>query len=438
MDTINYNTIKRMAKEQGVKVDDLIALARQNDPFYMGTRSNRVWGEWFADIFNRYGYGHGVHLRRIHYAVAMQATDVLMPNGQPYHNTGKCWSKISAASKYARYLNLVDPELFVDRRTVDATNYGNGDYDDEPEIQILTREWQANLALPDFPRTPNYHLANFHGNQRYHLEIWCEKSTMNDILEPVAEEYGATLQIGVGEMSITRTLDLVNRLAQADKPARIFYVSDFDPAGQSMPVAVSRKIEYFNQELELELDVKLFPCMLTEEQILTYNLPRKPIKSTERRKDSFESRYGVGATELDALEALHPGLMARILRSELDRYYDHDLYWRVSQAKDDIYSELNQAADFVLSDVEDEIDELREEYEAIKKEMATRLASYNKRRAEVWQAIRDDLAVDVPELDLDVPEADYAKERPQALFDSERDYFEQLDSYKEFQRKAGS
>lgn len=434
MDSINYETIKQIAKEQGVKVDELIALSRQNDPFYMGKPADAKWGKWFADIFDEYGYGHGVHLRRVHYAITMQEIDVLMPDGKPYHNTDKCWDKITSAGKFARYLGLVDAGLFVDKRTLDPTEYSTY-YDDEPEVEILSREWQADLVLPSFPRLPDYHLANFRTEQRYHLEVWCEKSTMNDILEPVCQEFGATLQIGVGEMSITRTLELVKRLDEYGKPARVFYVSDFDPAGQSMPVAVARKIEFFAQELGLDLDVKLFPLMLTEAQIKRYNLPRKPIKKTERRKNSFEARYGVGATELDALEAIRPGLMGQILRDALSEYHDSGLYWEVQTAKSAIVEELDMVADDVLSVYEDDIAELRAEYKAIKADMEERMNTFNKRRQAVWQAIRDDLAEQQPELDLTVPEAEKADERDNPLFDSEREYFEQLESYKGFQRK---
>jgi len=34
---------------------------------------------------------------------------------------------------------------------------------------------------------------------------------------------------------------------QRDHPLRIFYVSDFDPAGQCMPVSAARKIEFFSR-----------------------------------------------------------------------------------------------------------------------------------------------------------------------------------------------
>ena len=64
-----------------------------------------------------------------------------------------------------------------------------------------------------------------------------------------------------------------------------------------------------------------------------YNLPRTPIKDTERRKDKFEQTFGVGATELDALEALHPGELARLLNAELDNWLDTGLQRRVARGE---------------------------------------------------------------------------------------------------------
>ena len=60
-------------------------------------------------------------------------------------------------------------------------------------------------------------------------------------------------------------------------------------------------------------------------------MPRTPIKDTERRKDKFEQIFGVGATELDALEALHPGELARLLNVELDNWLDVGLQRRVNR-----------------------------------------------------------------------------------------------------------
>jgi hypothetical protein len=72
--------------------------------------------------------------------------------------------------------------------------------------------------------------------------LWCEKTTINDVLEPLCREYGAVLQSGAGELSITATRLLAERLQEQEKPTRIFYISDFDPAVESMPVAVNPNI----------------------------------------------------------------------------------------------------------------------------------------------------------------------------------------------------
>jgi hypothetical protein len=87
------------------------------------------------------------------------------------------------------------------------------------------------------------------------------------------------------------------------KPTRIFYSGDFDPAGDSMPVAVARQIEFWLQDYAPGADIKLTPLALTRDQVITYQLPRIPIKESDARKAGFEERYGAGAVELDALEA---------------------------------------------------------------------------------------------------------------------------------------
>jgi hypothetical protein len=58
-----------------------------------------------------------------------------------------------------------------------------------------------------------------------------------------------------------------------------------------MPVAVARKIEFelYRREL-LDLDIQVRPIVLTHEQCVEYQLPRIPLKETERRAEAFETR----------------------------------------------------------------------------------------------------------------------------------------------------
>ena len=73
--------------------------------------------------------------------------------------------------------------------------------------------------------------------QPYHLEIACEKSTIDDILMPLGEELGINVITGAGELSLTRCVGLVERAKESGLPVRIIYISDLDPGGQGVALA---------------------------------------------------------------------------------------------------------------------------------------------------------------------------------------------------------
>lgn len=320
---IDYTFLKSLAFRSGLSSKDLLALSPQNDPFYVGARKQREKGEWFAAIYRAMGSPPRCHIRRVHYWL-VTTNAVPKPDGKPYQNTQNDWGLLTLAAKYARYLGLVPIENIIDRRNPDPIIHAHHwdhlkpsdvrDSIDEASIieSIVSQFWCFNPSK----------------TQPYMVECWAEKSTMNDVLVPVCEEYGVNLVTGLGELSITSVYLLAKRIVECQKPVRIFYISDFDPAGESMPLAVSRKIEYFvrNYRELAQSDIKLIPLMLTADQCQQYNLPRTPIKDTEKRKDKFEERHGVGATELDAMEALHPGTMREIIVSALEPFFDRDAW----------------------------------------------------------------------------------------------------------------
>ncbi len=433
--TISYEYIKQLARETGQKVTDLIPLAPQNDPFYTGTPGDWALAEWFAGLWRAFRYVTRVHIRRVHYQIISQKPQVLLPNGKPYENTEECWNILNLASKAARYLHLVDPAAFNDKRNPDPVVYASH-HVYEPQVHAALGLWASDLSLPDFPELPTYQVRDFKGAQRYHLEVWCEKSTMNDVLVPLCRSYSANLQTGLGELSITATLALVRRLQEAEKPARIFYVSDFDPAGQSMPVAVSRKIEYFVRTLGLDLDVRVFPVVLTQEQVQYYELPRTPIKETERRRGGFEDRYGQGAVELDALEALHPGQLQAVVGGYMDCYYDVTLDERVQQVRTQLEGDLSQVWQQVVAGYAEDIESLRREYAQLQADFAGRMERYSLHLQNTWHSIKSELDLSVPNLGYyALPEPVIADELGDGLYNTEREYLEQIEAYKLFQGK---
>jgi hypothetical protein len=433
----NYDDIKIEAKRRGIPVTDLIALSPSNDPMYAGKPADRQLAEWFSELWNKFGYGHGVHIRRVHYQIISQDPPVKMPNGEPYENTERCWDILSQASKQARYLGYVDAAAFDDRRNPEAIINATLE-PEQPYIGLYDNLWQT-PRLPDFPTLPQLEVFNYQPQQRYMIEIWAEKSTMNDVLKPLCEEYGANLQTGLGELSITASLNAVSRIARSGRPTRIFYVSDFDPAGQSMPVAVSRKIEYFTRKAEGYLDIRLYPIVLTADQVEQYNLPRTPIKDTEKRAGKFEERFGTGAVELDALEALHPGTLAEILRQQIDEYYDYDLDDRVDEAKRELSERLEAIRQQVAAPHDEQLARLRSQYEDIRQRFQAEIATYSQEQTALWRLLAQQLHQQAPDItDYPIPEAEENDQEwyTDPLYNSDRDYFEQLGAYKGFQGKV--
>jgi hypothetical protein len=51
--TLDYEGIKRLARESGRKVDSLLVLSTSNDPFYAGAPAGREQGEWFAALWKQ-------------------------------------------------------------------------------------------------------------------------------------------------------------------------------------------------------------------------------------------------------------------------------------------------------------------------------------------------------------------------------------------------
>ena len=95
---MNYQALKRLAKASKVSVKNLMALAPQNDPFYVETKGNIEKAEWLAEIYEELGSPSQVHIRRIHYFLVSRE-DILKPNGEQYENTENDWGYLSKATK---------------------------------------------------------------------------------------------------------------------------------------------------------------------------------------------------------------------------------------------------------------------------------------------------------------------------------------------------
>jgi hypothetical protein len=425
---LDYLAIKELAKELGRPASTLYALSTVNDPFYI-VPWRQALAEWFAEEWRRLEIPTGWHYRRIHYVFVSQdgKTAVKMLDRKPYQNTFECWIELCHAARDAIALGLVPQDAFVDHRNAQPIIHL---VDPQPaSAEIIDADPEC--WVPAFPSLPELTFHRPVVPQPYHVEIWAEKTTVNDVLEPLGRQYKFNLVTGVGELSATRCREFVDRAAPSGRPVRILYISDFDPGGASMPVAVAVKIQHEIDKRGLNLDVQLRPIVLTHEQCVEYRLPRTPLKETERRAARFEERFGEGGTELDALEALHPGLLRRIVLREIKRYWNAHHDGQVWERCEQIEDELGEVTSTVHDAYEDEIASLKAEWQKI----VAIVKAWEERAKPTWQAIANSLEQECPPVgEVACPEF-AADEDPDPLFDSIRSYLEQIDRYKAHQGK---
>jgi len=445
---IDIPALKSELRSGGAKATlaDLLALKPKNDPFYVRQPAQITAAEWAAQVWHDMGEPHDLHIRRMHYWLV--SSDVQKPDGTVYKNTDGDWKWLNDAVKYARYRNLIPVDALIDQRNPDPVIHADyaADVCDielpwtryDPEVSISTLGVHADVT--EYARSIAGSVVfdseiefNPQNAQPYHLEVWCEKSTMNDILVPVCSKYGANLVTALGQVSLTQCMELVNRACVANKPVRIFYISDFDPAGTSMPTAAARKIEWCVSQIEHNMDIQLRQIALTEDQCIEYKLPRTPIKDSDRAKSKFEERYGSGATELDALEALHPGELGRIVSGALEPFYDHaiagELQTFESEICDEIYKRVyGSIVDQSGSEIDTLFAEIAQDAENIRQLVEPHTAALQE-KVQKLNVMLSEIRIDV-EVDTEPTHSELVAGDDGWLFDSKRDYLTQLEWYR--------
>lgn len=424
--------------------EDTMAMQQQQDPFSVDQPMRLNRARWFAQLWNTFGFPKSVHLRRIHYVLASQ--DLPIPLAEltkrsrgmyrahgtttgmrVYVNSKSNWEDLGDGARDARYLNLVPADAFIDRRNADPQIFLFG----EPELpHALPADGEAfNYLGGDWLFPPGWWTDAQEAPkipQAYHVEVWAEKTTINDILVPICERLRTNLITGAGHLSLTIADDLMARALRSGRPVRVLQIVDADKFGKDMPPAMARKVEFRVRQLQrdpryADLDIQPRRIVLTPEQIEEYNLPVSPLDGV--------------SVELDALEALHPGVLAGIVAEEISRYLDPDLDEKVKEAFHVFNADIEDANNALVTEAEQgELEDLERQRDALAAEFNAKLAPLNARAEELFAGIDERInAADAPEFEFDRAEIEPAgDEDDDALYDSKRDYDEQLEFYKRY------
>jgi hypothetical protein len=122
---------------------------------------------------------------------------------------------------------------------------------------------------------PQPRLQEFDRPQPFALSIFAEKSSTEDVLNPIASRYGADLYLGTGELSDTRLYEMAKDGAVDGRPLVVVTICDFDPAGRQMPVSIGRKLQALRDLYFPGLRFEVVPVALTIDQVRELGLRRR-------------------------------------------------------------------------------------------------------------------------------------------------------------------
>jgi hypothetical protein len=155
----------------------------------------------------------------------------------------------------------------------------------------------------------SHYRADLWRDADYYCEVWTESRSIAGVIESDCRELAVSLYPAGGFSSITlayQSAETINHYS-GGRPAVIFYIGDYDPAGVLIDVALERELR---EHLDPRISLEFIRIGITAEQIATYDLPQKPRKETDRR-----SLHISGTVEAEAMPA---GILRELLRSRIE------------------------------------------------------------------------------------------------------------------------
>jgi hypothetical protein len=322
-------TIEEACRASHCTLKAMTVLADKNDPFRVDTPAHHRNAAWLAlHVDNLVGV-RPAHLRGLHYLLV--TGEVVKPDGRAYTNTDADWVWMSATcAKAARWLGYIPFEQIIDARNSEPVIIVR---DSEPLSPYLTVG--LDLEVPEVDRLmPRVGIEGFAGVQPYRLVLFGEKTSLEPVLGPLAEDHEADLFLPTGEISDTHLWRMGSAGATDGRRMVVLCFCDCDPAGWQMPISIARKLQAFRALEFPELDFEVRAVGLMPDHVRAYGLPSTPLKPTEKRADDWKAAMRVEQTEIDALAALNPELLRELALEAIAPFYDYTLATRVAAARE--------------------------------------------------------------------------------------------------------
>jgi hypothetical protein len=264
LDGVLRRILESACEEHKANLSDLTVLSAPVDPYRIDTEAGHHDGQWLAEqLAKLYGPADRAHWHSLHYAI-VAAGNIKKPNGETYLNTNDDWEwLIGNPAKAARWLGYVPFERIRDQRNAPPIIHRKARVRPEAYLSI-----GIDVDVPDVDDLEPMPVARgFVPRQAYHFVIFGEKSSLEDVVKPIAEPYEADLYLPTGEISDTLVYQIAKEADDDGRPLVMLTLSDCDPAGHQMPVSIARKLQAFHDLFFPNLRFEVVRVALTPEQV---------------------------------------------------------------------------------------------------------------------------------------------------------------------------
>lgn len=262
------------------------------------SRKSKILVDYSLEIVTDYmKQGIKLTLRQLYYQLVSKA---IIPNSQ------KEYMRLSRLLTAARYAGIVDWNAIEDRVR-------------HPEIP---NQFSGIPHLID-TAIDAYKLDRWN-NQKYYVEVFCEKDALSSVLAPIATKWHVTFSVNRGYASATVMYDTARRIQRAldnDKAPVIFYIGDHDPSGLDMVRDIGDRIAEFCGAY-----FQVVHLALTSDQVRQYGPPPNPAKMTDTRARDYIAEHGHRSWEVDALP---PQVLNELLTNRILEFLDLTKYNKV-------------------------------------------------------------------------------------------------------------
>jgi hypothetical protein len=161
-------------------------------------------------------------------------------------------------------------------------------------------------------------------NQPVRVEVWIEKDALIGVIEGVCTELDTPYFACRGYTSQSEIWGAAQRMLEHISHGQkivVLHLGDHDPSGIDMTRDIYDRLHLFLEDEYDSLDVRRIA--LNRDQIDEYGPPPNPAKLSDSRAMNYVRRHGRESWELDALE---PRMLEALVRAEVQRVMDPDLW----------------------------------------------------------------------------------------------------------------